>query len=94
MDMGERPRVDVAGVPVSVDHYVAGRRLSSPTTFEDRSPLDWSAVLAEVSAGDASAVDAALSAATEASSRIGLPVAEVTLPASSKTISTSPRYLP
>ena len=66
MDMGERPRVDVAGVPVSVDHYVAGRRLSSPTTFEDRSPLDWSAVLAEVSAGDASAVDAALSAATEA----------------------------
>ena len=66
MDMGERPRVDVAGVPVSVDHYVAGRRLSSTTTFEDRSPLDWSAVLAEVSAGDASAVDAALSAATEA----------------------------
>ena len=64
--MGERPRVEVAGVPVSVDHYVAGRRLSSATSFEDRSPLDWSAVLAEVSAGDAGVADVALAAATEA----------------------------
>ena len=61
-----RPRVDVAGVSVSVDHYVGGRRLSSPTSFEDRSPLDWSTVLAEVSAGDAATADAALTAATDA----------------------------
>jgi len=65
-DMGERPRVEVAGIPVSVDHYVDGRRLSSPTTFEDRSPLDWSTVLAEVAAGDAMTADAALTAATGA----------------------------
>ena len=44
--MGERPRVTVAGVPVSVDHYVGGRRVSSATTFEARSPLDWSTRLA------------------------------------------------
>ena len=65
-DAGVRSRVSVAGVSVSVDHYVGGRRLSSPTTFEDRSPLDWSTVLAEVSAGDAATADAALAAATEA----------------------------
>ena len=64
--MGERPRVEVAGIPVSVDHYVDGRRLSSPTTFEDRSPLAWSTVLAEVAAGDAMTADAALTAATGA----------------------------
>jgi len=59
----ERPRVEVAGVPVSVDHFIGGQRLSSPTTFEDRSPLDWSTLLAEVAAGDAEAADAAVSAA-------------------------------
>ena len=59
----ERPRVEVAGVPVSVDHFIGGRRLSSSTTFEDRSPLDWSTLLAEVAAGDAEAADAAVSAA-------------------------------
>ena len=53
--MSERERVTVAGV--SVDHYVGGRRVSSPTTFEDRSPLDWSTVLAEVSAGDSDVAD-------------------------------------
>ena len=52
--MGERQRVQIAGVSVSVDHYVGGARISSPSTFEDRSPLDWSTVLADVSAGDAS----------------------------------------
>ena len=64
--MGGRPRVEVAGVPVSVDHYIGGERISSPTTFDDRSPLDWSTVLAEVSAGDASTADAALTAAADA----------------------------
>lgn len=64
--MGERPRVAVAGVPVSMDHYVGGRRVASQATFEDRSPLDWSTVLAEVSAGDTGVADAALTAASEA----------------------------
>jgi betaine-aldehyde dehydrogenase/5-carboxymethyl-2-hydroxymuconic-semialdehyde dehydrogenase len=64
--MSERQRITIAGVSVSVDHYVGGRRLSSPTTFEDRSPLDWSTVLAEVSAGDSSVADAAVTAATDA----------------------------
>ena len=64
--MGERPRVTVAGVPVSVDHYVGGRRMSSATTFEDRSPLDWSTLLAEVSAGDADVAGEAVTAAAAA----------------------------
>ena len=64
--MGERQRVQIAGVSVSVDHYVGGARISSPSTFEDRSPLDWSTVLADVSAGDASTADAALTAAADA----------------------------
>ena len=62
----ERPRVEVAGVLVSVDHFIGGRRLSSPTTFEDRSPLDWSTLLAEVAAGDFEAADTAVSAAVDA----------------------------
>ena len=64
--MGERPRVTVAGVQVSVDHYVGGRRVSSATTFEDRSPLDWSTLLAEVSAGDADVAGEAVTAAAAA----------------------------
>ena len=64
--MGERQRVQIAGVSVSVDHYIGGVRISSPSTFEDRSPLDWSTVLAHVSAGDASTADAALTAAADA----------------------------
>ncbi|MGD9705665.1 MAG: aldehyde dehydrogenase [Acidimicrobiia bacterium] len=63
----EHDRVDVDGVSVSVDHYIGGRRVGSPTTFEDRTPLDWSRKLADVSAGDEStaavAVDAAVAAA-------------------------------
>lgn len=61
-----RPRAEVAGTAVSVDHYIGGRRVSSPTTFEVRSPLDWSLKLADVSAGDAAAADAAVAAACEA----------------------------
>lgn len=59
-------RVDVDGVYVSVDHYIGGRRVASPTTFEDRSPLDWSRLLADVSAGDASTAALAVDAATAA----------------------------
>ncbi|MEE2769262.1 MAG: hypothetical protein VX833_08620 [Actinomycetota bacterium] len=59
----ERPRVDVAGVPVSVDHYIDGRRVSPAKTFEDRFPLEWSILLTNVSAGDAATAEAAISAA-------------------------------
>ena len=62
----ERPRVTVAGTAVSPDHYIGGRRVSSPGTFEVRSPLDWSLKLADVSAGDAAAAAAAVGAACEA----------------------------
>ena len=63
--LAERPRVWVAGVEVSVDHYVGGRRVGSAETFEDRSPLDWS-LLAEVSRGGAGIAGLAVSAAVEA----------------------------
>ncbi len=63
----EHDRVDIDGVPVSVDHYIGGRRVGSDSTFEDRSPLEWTRKLADVSAGDASiaalAIDAAIGAA-------------------------------
>ena len=62
----ERPRVAVAGTAVSVDHYIGGRRISGPETFEVRSPLDWALKLADVSAGDTEAAAAAVGAACEA----------------------------
>ncbi len=59
-------RATVAGVDVATGHYIAGAWVDSPTTFEDRSPLDWGSVLARVSRGGppeaARAVDAALAA--------------------------------
>lgn len=64
MSAAER-RVDVEGVAVSPDHLIGGRRVGSPTTFESRSPTDWSRVLAEVARGDADTADAAVSAAVE-----------------------------
>jgi len=66
MSHPERPRVSVAGAAVSVDHYIGGRRVSSPETFEVRSPLDWSTKLADVSAGDGATAAAAVGAACEA----------------------------
>jgi len=59
-------RVDVAGVAVSVDHYIGGQRVASPSTFEDRSPLDWTSKLADVSRGDAETAAAAVGAAVDA----------------------------
>ena len=55
----------VAGVEVSTDHFIGGRRVSSSSTFEDRSPLDWS-LLANVARGDTATADAAVSAAVDA----------------------------
>ena len=60
------PRVAVNGVDVSVDHYVNGVRMASVATFEDRSPLDWSLKLADVSSGDDDVADAAITAAVAA----------------------------
>ena len=59
-------RTDVGGVSVSTDHYIGGQRIASPFTFEDRSPLDWSVKLADVSRGDAAIAAEAISAAQAA----------------------------
>jgi acyl-CoA reductase-like NAD-dependent aldehyde dehydrogenase len=58
-------RVNVAGVEISTDHYIDGRRVASKDRFLDRSPIDGSA-LAEVSAGGAIEADMAVDAARRA----------------------------
>lgn len=58
-------RVTVAGVTVSTDHWIDGKRVASPRTFEDRSPIDGSH-LADVSAGGVAEIDAAVAAARRA----------------------------
>ncbi len=55
----------VAGVEVSADHYIDGRRVSSADRFVDRSPIDGSD-LATVAAGAGAEVDAAVEAARRA----------------------------
>jgi acyl-CoA reductase-like NAD-dependent aldehyde dehydrogenase len=59
----------VGGVDVPLDHYVGGARVGSATTFEDRSPIDWSLLLGEVARGDADTAAAALGAAAAAAPR-------------------------
>ena len=59
-------RIDIEDVSVSPDHYIGGRRVSSPRMFEDRSPLDWSRKLGDFARGDAAAADQAVTAAAEA----------------------------
>jgi aminomuconate-semialdehyde/2-hydroxymuconate-6-semialdehyde dehydrogenase len=59
--------VEVEGVTVPTDHYIDGRRVSSETTFEVRSPIDWDNwKLAEVANGGQREVDAAVQAARSA----------------------------
>ena len=41
-------RVEISETAVSPDHFIGGKRVSSPATFEVRSPLDWDWHLAEV----------------------------------------------
>jgi acyl-CoA reductase-like NAD-dependent aldehyde dehydrogenase len=60
------PRAEVSEIAVSPDHLIGGKRVSSPTTFEVRSPLDWDWKLADVARGDALTADRAVSAATDA----------------------------
>jgi acyl-CoA reductase-like NAD-dependent aldehyde dehydrogenase len=55
----------VAGVAVSPDHYIAGKRVASKDRFEDRSPID-EQVIAEVAHGGEAEVELAVEAASEA----------------------------
>jgi len=55
----------VAGVAVDTRHWIGGRRVASPTTFTDVSPIDEEPV-AEVARGGTAEVDAAVGAAREA----------------------------
>ncbi|WP_353229848.1 aldehyde dehydrogenase family protein [Novosphingobium sp.] len=59
-------RIDIAGHSVSPDHYIGGRRVSSPATFETRCPFDWSWKLADIARGDADTAAQAAQAATDA----------------------------
>jgi betaine-aldehyde dehydrogenase/5-carboxymethyl-2-hydroxymuconic-semialdehyde dehydrogenase len=54
---------DVEGVTVSLDHYINGERVGSATTFEDRSPLEWTRKLGDVARGDEAVAHDAVSAA-------------------------------
>ncbi len=55
-------RTNVGILQVATGHFINNERVSSPTTFEDRSPLDWSLKLADVSRGTTHEADLALSA--------------------------------
>ena len=57
--------LDVAGIGVSPHHYIDGRRVASPQTFELSCPIDQS-VLGRISEGTAEHVDAAITAAQRA----------------------------
>ena len=59
-------RIDIAGHSVSPDHYIGGRRVASPETFETRCPFNWSWKLADVARGDAGTAALAAEAATAA----------------------------
>lgn len=59
-------RAEISEYAVSPDHYIDGRRVSSKTTFEDRSPLDWDWKLADIARGDALIADLAVTAAVSA----------------------------
>ena len=55
----------VAGVEVSTEHWIGGRRVASRSTFRDECPID-GAHLADIAAGGAPEIDAAVGAAREA----------------------------
>lgn len=64
--MSQNNRVNIDGVSVSTEHYINGQRIGSPSTFEVRSPLEWSQKLADIARGDQDTADAAVSAALKA----------------------------
>ncbi|MDO9127254.1 MAG: aldehyde dehydrogenase family protein, partial [Parvibaculum sp.] len=57
--------VAVAGVDISTDHWIGGKRVSSKQKFANLSPVDGSH-LADVSAGGKAEADAAVAAARKA----------------------------
>lgn len=59
-------RAEVSDIAVSPDHFIDGQRVSSATTFEVRSPLDWDWKLADLARGDALTADMAVTAAAAA----------------------------
>ena len=61
-----RNRFMIEGVSVSPDHFINGKRVSSPSTFETRCPFDWANKLADISRGDAETAALAVTAATNA----------------------------
>ena len=65
--MSERPDhiAIVEGVEVDTRHWIGGQRVASASTFTDISPID-ETPLAEVHAGTATEVDAAVAAARAA----------------------------
>jgi len=63
--MASSPLLDVAGVAVSPDHYIGGRRVASTETFELCSPID-QRVLGRIAEGTSEHVQAAIAAAQQA----------------------------
>lgn len=61
-----RERIDIAGISISPDHFIGGRRVPSPYTFETRCPFDWSWKLADISRGTVTTAAQAAQAATDA----------------------------
>lgn len=61
-----RDRIDIDGVSVSPNHFIGGKRVSSPETFETRCPFDWDRKLADIARGDAQTAAQAAEAATAA----------------------------
>ena len=59
-------RTNVGGIEVATGHFINNERVSSATTFEDRSPLEWSLKLADVSRGTSLEADLAITAARDA----------------------------
>ena len=58
--------MEIAGSEISLDHYIGGKRVSSPSVFQVHSPLKWEEVLAEMSAGDHEISDLAVASASDA----------------------------
>jgi 5-carboxymethyl-2-hydroxymuconic-semialdehyde dehydrogenase len=59
------PSLDIAGVAVSPEHYIDGRRVTSPARFDVHSPID-GRLLGQVGEAGAAEVDAAIVAAQRA----------------------------
>jgi betaine-aldehyde dehydrogenase/5-carboxymethyl-2-hydroxymuconic-semialdehyde dehydrogenase len=59
-------RATIAGVEVATGHFIDNERVDSETTFEVRTPLEWSLKLADVARGGAREADLAITAARRA----------------------------